>query len=536
MFLECWQVPTQCIALQTYQEVHAWIQRLIRSYSFCPSESGRSFDLSSNVCAYISDPATVEGYPLSERQVFRFVPDKTSTKSIHQRAAERIAEKYGKDLYRYCNMGKEANIYANALHCCMTQFSPDFRALLYNAPIFDTSKHIRKLKLQGEAPGLAVGGQSTSPDQFVKPFNSTNVDSLGVNLWQLLVMGSLIGNRDLHPKCSSDFARNVLALILQRAPRCATPGDKIPIRSFNNQSGRQEVITVDSANRTDFFIRPLVDDGFVQNGLFTYCRCDPTSGLLPEDVIHCPHLERATELLICKYWEVPASFLAGNYSLVPKLPYALHREGAKGGVRIDGLTIRITVYDTQLEEETVYARDITSDWGEFLKSLNCIVLPMIFRPSAAVWDETKTTVGIILPTSSAGENFDLDSLSYQAAFESNEEGPLKISLEALTVLKGIIPVGTTFWLKPDTDAWKGLAPKFPSYLRQDDLPTSAVRVRLNVPTVIPPDPTKLYVSVMQRPRGSPNGTVFSAKTITVDAWDLMPVGGAGFKEIPYIMQ
>ena len=167
MFLECWQVPTQCIALQTYQEVHAWIQRLIRSYSFCPSESGRSLDLSSNVCAYISDPATIEGYPLSERQVFRFVPDKTSTKSIHQRAAERIAEKYGKDLYRYCNMGKEANIYANALHCCMTQFSPDFRALLYNAPIFDTSKHIRKLKLQGEAPGLAVGGQSTSPDQFV---------------------------------------------------------------------------------------------------------------------------------------------------------------------------------------------------------------------------------------------------------------------------------------------------------------------------------------------------------------------------------
>lgn len=170
------------------------------------------------------------------------MPYERNQKPVHMAVAARISLCYGHDLFHYCNMGKEDSIYGNSLLYCMTSFIPDFRALLDDAPVFDTAKHLTKLGLAGYSPCLMQTRASAKADKFMKAFtfrgsmaNTTLSEAIGVNMWSLLLMGALIGNTNIHPKCSSDFSRNILGLILSKAPPAATPGDKIPIRSINTQ-------------------------------------------------------------------------------------------------------------------------------------------------------------------------------------------------------------------------------------------------------------------------------------------------------------
>jgi len=81
-------------------------------------------------------------------------------------------------------------------------------------------------------------------------------------------MASLIGSANLHPKCASDFSRSIIARILRNAPRAATPGNKLPIRSFNTQTGKPEMLIITPEARPNHFVRPNMDDVFVMSGAF----------------------------------------------------------------------------------------------------------------------------------------------------------------------------------------------------------------------------------------------------------------------------
>ena len=540
------QVPAHGYPRRAYDEIRAWVERLADRRCFCPADANQPVDHSLNVSAYISDAGTEAGDPAPEGMVFRLAPDRTAGKPVHQRVADRVGEVYGKELYRYCHMGKEYSVYANALYACMTHFTPDFRGLLDNAPVFDSKRHLEKLGLAHVLPGLGAAGVRAEVDAYVKPFvwkeqNNPRSEGLGVNMWALLTMASLIGSSNLHPMASSDFARNVVSLVLQHAPRCATPGNKIPVRSYNVQTGHQELISVPAAARPDFFVRPDFDESFVQTGLMTYCRADPLTGLLPEDTLHCSQLERCGVLLACEPWSVPASFVEGSYSLMPGYPYALYRAPRAGGggeefgvVTVVGAEVRIMVRTDA--DETVAVVDSSKDWMARLASLDVIVLPMLIRPCAAVWDAGRGAVGVVVPAGQAeaglaDSNFDPDTLRYSVVFEEGEVahvGPVEI-------LPRLAHIGVALWLRPHSPPWESLRPAFPHYVQPADVDHTAVRVRLNVPSVPSPDPSKLYVSVIHRPVHSPNATMFTARTLEVDPWDLMKAGTPGFKELPDVL-
>ena len=514
--------------LRTYNELKRWFLWLANSKSFCPEDCNRPFDSSNNIGPYISDPGTIEGCPMDDQQLFRLQPDK-SMKGVVQRVSERISRKYGKDLFHYCHMGKEESVIANALHACVNDIAPDFRGLLGVDSLFDTQRHIAKLGLQADLPGLARPGLNTSPDLLMKSFVSRESESFGVNVWQLLVLGSLIGNKELHAKCSSDFSRNVLSIILSHAPRAATPGNKIPVRSFNAQTGHQELVTVSHLNRPDFFIRPMDDKDFMKTGSLNDCRCDPHSGLMPEDLLHCAHLERAAKLLSCKISEVPASGLFGDYCLMPGYSYALHGEDRTGYVLVEGN--QVTIHVTHGEDSIVKQMPSTDDWNTCLSKLGVVVLPMIVRPCAAVWDEEKTKVGLMLHQ--AVSNYNHVTGCYMIAYDENHA---PVCLSAVDTLDRIVPVGTAFLLKPHSPPWNELKPNFPGFMiQQSEETTTAVLVRLNVPNGLSPDFALLYVTVMQKARQNPNGAAFSCKTFPVHPWDLVPMGTAGLKELPFVL-
>lgn len=537
---------------RSYNEIKKWIAALAESHSFLPDDCQQSYNVNHNISAYVSDPGTIEGHALHEKQVFRLGEhDKNPNRSLHAKVADRVAEQYGKELFLYCHMGKDVSMISQALYSCMTQFAPDFQQLLETENLYDTARHIKKLGLQNDYPGLARAGQNTTAGMLMKSFTFREGMALGVNIWQLLIIGTLIGNRNLHAKCSSDFSRHVLSVILQKAPRAATPGNKIPVRSFNARTGRQEYVTVNEENRPDFFLRPLKDDDFMDSGLLADCRADPKTGLLPEDVMHCGHLQRASILLSCKLWEVPSSFLAGHYSLLTGVAYALHGEGAVGFVKIVGETVFIRKWDQGLEEETCKDRHICDNWEREISQLGCIILPMIIRPCAAVWDKEKKSIGVL--QSQSGDNLVVWNetthkpeakdprnvndnrahtyLPYIVMHESDCPQPIT----ALESLENIVKVGTVFWLKPHSNAWEVMRCNFPVGLNSGEVSNSALRVRINVPDIPFPDKAMLYVTTTVRYRKTNYGDT-SCMTFPVLPEDLVPVGTPGLREIPFIHQ
>ena len=474
----------------------------------------------------------------------------------HHSTAARIAKQYGQDLYRFCHMGKEHSVYAHALYTCLTSFMPDFRGLLDNAPVFDTPKHMRKLGLDGLVPGL-LAQDFTQPDHFMKSFTwHSNMgpvlsDGIGINVWSLLLMASLIGSSNLHPKCASDFARNVLGLILRNAPRAATPGNKIPVRSFNTQTGKGEYLIIfnrdHNSRRPDHFVRPNMDSVFALTGEYTYCR--GKGQFLPEDVLHCSHLMTLAARLHCGPHEVPARHLHGFYQLIPGQAYPLFRSKGSdlrfaGGVveetDVEGsilvspgkVTIRYIQNGPNLIECDVFS------WPQRLNDLGLVILPVILRLGAAVWNnQERTVLGCLVPPHLHGGgvagNFDPVGLRYASLFDA-VSGPSMLGM--VEVMNKLIPIGTAVWIKPSAPTCVALRPRFPFGAWPDaQLAVTAVRGRLSVPpSVAAGHVGKLYVTIVQCTQFNLLGNV-PPVTVEVDPWELMPEGTRGFEEIRHVM-
>jgi len=505
------------------------------------------------------------------RSVLRATQERTgqgthsNTIPTHAMVAARIARQYGQDLYRFCHMGKETSVYSHALYTCLTVFVPDFRGLLDNAPVFHTAKHIRKLGLEALVPGLLTQDQDRA-DNFMKVLiiaAAISISSLpiilhlkkqafvwrssmgpvlsegiGINAWSLLVMASLIGSSNLHPKCASDFARSILTRILRHAPRAATPGNKLPIRSFNTQSGKAEMLIISSESRPDHFVRPNMDDVFATTGEFTYCR--GKGQFLPEDVLHCPHLMALAGRLVCSPHEVPARHLQGYYQLIPNQAYPVYRAAdsdarhptpTEGSIRVGGGKVTIRLDNDGNGAPFVEHCDFFS-WEQRLADLGLVVLPLVARLGAAVWTSSaRSALACLVPSGRDGDeecNFDAERVQYLAL---HAEGVPPTPIGIVETLELLVPIGTPVCIVPDSAAWVALQPKFPPGIAPDRLAQTGVRARLTVPPSARGHAAKkLYLTVPQRARFLGEAAP-PPITIEVDPWEVVPSGGGAFDEI-----
>ena len=546
---------------QTWKVIRNWLTWCYTNNCFCPADKERALDYEHNVAPYISSPGAANGgLPENDRGVFRVLPDRLS-RPTHVLVAARMSRFYGKDLYHFCHMGKEESVYAHALNSCMTHFRPDFRLLFDNCPIYDSGLHIRKLGLGYTFPGLVQQGQEgeaiSECDPYVKAFAWRGAmgaqplaEGLGVNIWGLLTMASLLESSDLHPKGSSDFARNVLGQILQHAPVSATPGNMVPIRSFNVHSGKPQYLVIPPlATRPEHFLRPVQDENFASSGELTYCR--EKHGLLPEDMMHCANLIGTASFLKCDYLNVAPAILKGCYQLMPKRRYPIVKMSSDGGSGDNGDTLRGDIYIENARARIRWLRDHAgseedcdfesvetdcSGWESALREHSLIVLPMVCRPCAAVWvEEVGGKVGLIVPAidapagSSNCVNFDYDGWRYKVL---HEEGGY-LFRNPVKVLKDLVSVGTVLWLAPLSPAWMSLQVNMPGQIHPDERASYAIRVRVATPALTDPNKEKVYVSYLLRSKKGVGAT--TSKTIEVDPWELIPKESGGFNVVPVLL-
>ena len=505
-------------------ELRQWITKLSNSNSFCEGP-------------YISNGATPEGAPLNAKQIFR---PPISDKLLAHQVGAKIQDKYGKELWHYFSMGPSSSIFVNAVKRWMKQ-EPDWRAILQMEHLHDTKHHLTKLGLSHLIPKLS-GGQEEG-HQFVRSFQNCGWNYLGVNIWQLLVSATLLGNTDLHPKNISNVHRSLLTALLSQSPRCLTGCGRIPILEFNSVTGVHEHLVIPIDKRPDFLLRPIHDPAFFESGNLSMCP-GGEDGLLPEDCVHCSMLENASMLLHCKKHEVPASFLEGDWSLVPGYPYSLHKQGGGEGVVILlPKMIQVTLYENQQESNTEFPP--SGDWQKHIKDNGYIVLPMVFRPCAAVWNSAQDGVGLILQqdVNDLNKNFDRELLTFDSDESSDshhitafggysvqfEEDSDSCHMTSLGVIHNIVKIGTELFIKPGCAAWEELRCRFPLNILDQDIPRIAVRVRLNVPEVILPDASKLHVSVLTM-KGVGTNKVLGGFTVLVNPWDLTTRGSQLFTE------
>lgn len=228
-------------------------------------------------------------------------------------------------------MGPEQSVYSNAIVDLMTHWLPDCRQLI-SSRIFDSKRHLRKLGLEGQLPGVADWpADAERPPQFARSFllyppnsqvgpralavvcllltraggrQDPSAMCVGVHAFGLLLCVALAGGPTLHPKISSNVARSLLREILRHAPACATPGNNILVRSFNLHTTMAERVIVPKQGRPTHFPRPVDDWNFASSGRFTFTRA--IGRFVPEDAMHCGALFRYADLYGCDILELPA--------------------------------------------------------------------------------------------------------------------------------------------------------------------------------------------------------------------------------------
>lgn len=308
------QVPTEGEDKHVCDQIRNWLNTCYMKNRFCPENPGPSHPIH-NMSPYITSDGGVDGAPSSDKDtLLRVKKSKVQTQDeAHNAVGRRMKELWGRPLSETCHMGPEACIYSNALHDLMFQFLPDFRQLI-SGRIFDTQRHLRKLGF--DFPGMQDWPRDAErPPAFARAFTFVNGHNgqepngmgIGVHWVSLLLCIAFADGATLHPKISSNFSRNVLRKILQHAPPCATPGNNIPVRSFNLHTTVTERIIVPRADRPLHFPRPVDDWNFTNTGIFTYTRA-VGDGFLPEDAMHCGGLFQFTRLLNCKLMDLPARF------------------------------------------------------------------------------------------------------------------------------------------------------------------------------------------------------------------------------------
>ena len=305
---------------EDYLLIQGFVRHCFATVRFCPAEDG-PYCPNSNISCYITSDGGPDLAPINPKHsLFRLVPgkDKDESQDISHKVALRIASQYGEALSGQCHMGPEVSTYRLALVHLMERFAPDFRGLI-SPKMFCSPKHLSCLRLEREAPGMPDYADSAPPvfarQCCIRMREQMQAQAIGVNIWSLLTVTSLIGSKDLHPDISNCFSNSLLEAILAHAPVGSTPGRILPTPRFDHATNTTKLFISDE-NRPRHFLRPP-EPSFVLNGVLPIAKA--SGRFAPEDVLHCAQLEAVAKNLHCDIMEVPANSFTVLHSCTPLL-------------------------------------------------------------------------------------------------------------------------------------------------------------------------------------------------------------------------
>jgi hypothetical protein len=296
-----------------FREDFVNIQEFIRfcflNNRFCPPEDS-PLCAQTNISCYISGDATQELLPVNPKTSLMRVPmgkDKDETHDISHKIALRIAAQYGEELFGQCHMGPEVSTYRLALVYLAERFAPDFRGLM-SPNMFCSRLHLIALGLDRSAPGMQDHVDSSHPP-FARQFNirvrdQVQSQAIGVNVWSLLTVVSLIGSTDITPDVSNSFSNSLAEIILSHAPPSCTPGDVCVTPRFGPSTQPVKLYIPTIKERPQHFLRPN-EPSFVRNGVLPIAKA--CGRFAPEDIMHAPQLCAVAKQLHCDVMEVPAN-------------------------------------------------------------------------------------------------------------------------------------------------------------------------------------------------------------------------------------
>ena len=294
--------------IEDYNAIKAFVQGCLENNQFCPPDEGQ-FDASSNICCYITSPGTCEHTPVTKTSIMRYIPGRKDEEGdLTSRLAERIFSQHGRHLVSQCHMGPERHVYMYALRFLLERFAPDLRGLISHR-MYCSRQHLEGLELLRLADGLQDYEESDA-QPFARQFhfrvgNETRSSAIGLNIWSLLVVVSLMEGTEVHPNVSNTFSNNFMTHLLQFAPPGSTPGNICPVRCFHVHSTAPIKLFVSDKNRPTHFWRPE-DASFVLTGTLPIAQA--MGVWMPEDLLPNPSLwDIATRDLFCSVMEVPAT-------------------------------------------------------------------------------------------------------------------------------------------------------------------------------------------------------------------------------------
>ncbi len=456
--------------------------------------------------------------------------------------ANQIKDLYGTQLFQNCHMGPEACIINNALHHLMHNFDMSARTMC-SERVYRSRDHIEKLGLLGQLPGMA-NTDDDAPVPYVRRVLFTAREGhaeevrsggLGVNMWGLLVMVSLIGNRDITVHVSDDVSRHLLQNVLSLSPAGCTPGNQLSLRSFNSFVKNEELI-VQPRPTLHHFMRPE-SDTFASTGVLLLSPAVEDSAFLPEDLLHAPFLPEMWRRYKCAWDELPALAVRASYSLMPNVQYTWHRPetGDHGLIMAHTVDCMMMIEYFALEPSGDRSSPFNTErvlfdrWERDVRERGIILTPVIWRAGACVLIQlTPTTkaVGVLIRPEGCGTQLHTSSCSYVALVQRPPDEdqsqhasqppsqPLlqpTVHLPLVKAISSLIPVGELLYLNH-------ACMDKPEYKKVGKL----LKVRLNVPNTLEPEPGRVYVTChfSERAFGRSDVSSLPCVTMTVDPWDL----------------
>ena len=499
------QVPVTAGYQRAERAIRHWVETCARENCFCPSDADARVCLRSNVCEYLCSPGTDQGKPndASTMALLLRVSMERNPTPVVSRVADQFRRGYGDQLCKFWHIYKERSVYM-LLFEELKNIVVKLGGLL-GVPIYATQKHIARLGLLDLLPAFRHPGNHNLPGPFVREFQFKSgegqpaAEGVGVNMWALLLMVSLAGSDEIHNKNSSRVSRALLELILRRAPRAATPGHRVWVRSVNTTADSVESVQVAYKEQPESFLRPLDDVKFAKHGVYTYCPATE-DGQMPEDWLHCAQITRAAGLLACKWYEVPPLFLKSQYQVMTDRYYSVWRSGdmnfsAATGTLYVNRTGGILRYEA--EEMGYIVRLNVLSWQEELAQIGFILMPMVFRSGALVdLGHSPKRAGCLVPlgterslealgidvTGMYVSNFDHVKCGYHA---QHREGELTF-MDPMTTLNNLVPVGQVLWLKGESQTFGEFIDEKLIPEAEDDQPDDVrcLECRLSVPTIV----------------------------------------------------
>jgi hypothetical protein len=503
------------IKMHTARLISEWIKWLANHNCFCPEDSNRPLDTFSNIKCYISSPADQDGRVTCDsnmRTILRFFNSDGGKQCVEHAVAELIYSAFGGELKQYCHVSNEPCIIKNLVKS-VAGMEVDLRILMDSSPIYCTRKHILKLGLQSVLGGLA-NSMVTEPDKFMKVFqwktqgNTVASQGMGINMWSLLTLASLAGSDDIHCKTRDKAAQNILSLILKMAPAGATPCNTVCVRSFHKSTTEPQCVFVTGERRCHHFLRPIYDLNFALTGNFSLCA--HVNDKMPEDYLHCSALLALSNFLSCEIWEIPPEQVTCRYSLMPDIHYCVYSHS--NNVTGDLILLDDAVF---FETETGQYESLdVNHWERELRQLGFIVLPCLFRSGALVRykdDDGVELLGCPVPDGCfeamgrpSGNsdyvnvtNYDHENKCYHLRISPEEI----VRIHAIPLFQNLVVPGTFLWIKGGSETFEKLKGNFPDSLNGvQNIDQCMIRVRLNVPNIVNPQPGVIYVTYLVKNR------------------------------------